>query len=311
MCHALVMLPVIVVVALAVSAQGPSRTGAGTGTTTASAAKTTVPQDERVATIVVPTGLDDDDVKRLHSRVNAQVAAAGGKPMALSNALEVKDECLDDPSCARAVLRAADAPWLLWVDALRAGPKLQIDARLLDAEGRVVAEGGGVVDVDDAFRGKSAVPNEVLAPLRAALGTAATTTTPTTGTATASANGSNGANGSNESNGSNGSNGSSGSNGSNGSNALPAPERAQPPTALENPPPPLAIAGVVIATGGLLVSVVSLALIPAQFEVIDDAESSGDEKETAAVMVPTLASVAVGGVIVGGVGGAIAFFAAE
>lgn len=119
-----------------------------------------------VATIVVPTGLDEDDVKRLQNRVNAQVSAMGGKPRSLSRALEVKDECLDDPACARAVLRAADAPWLLWVDALRAGPKVQIDARLIDVDGRVVAEGGGVVSVDEVFKGRAAVPPDVLAPLR-------------------------------------------------------------------------------------------------------------------------------------------------
>src|SRR5687767_5107607 len=66
------MISVIMVVALAVSAQ-PAE---GAGVSGAS-----------VATIVVPTGLDDDDVKRLHARVNAQVAAAGGTPMALSRAL--------------------------------------------------------------------------------------------------------------------------------------------------------------------------------------------------------------------------------
>jgi hypothetical protein len=221
-----------------------------------------------VATIVVPTGLDDDDVKRLHARINAQVAAAGGKPRALSRALEVKDECLDDPACAQAVLRAADAPWLLWVDALRAGPKVQIDARLLDAGGRVVAEGGGVVDVEEVLRGKTAVPAEVLLPLRNA---PAVDKGP----------------------------------------VVPPPERTQPPTALENPPPPLAIAGVVVATSGLLVSVVSLALLPSQFGVLEDSTSLGDEKVAAAYMVPTLISTAVGGVVVGGIGGALAFIAAQ
>ncbi len=249
------MISGIVVVALALSAQP---------------AQPAQPAGASVATIVVPTGLDDDDVKRLHARVNAQVAAAGGKPMALSGSLEVKDECLDDPACARAVLRAADAPWLLWVDALRAGPKVQIDARLLDAEGRVVAEGGGVVDVDEVLRGKSAVPPDVLAPLRNARAQRDVA-----------------------------------------ARDVPPPERTQPPTALENPPPPLAIAGVVVATGGLLVSVVSLALLPTQFGVLEDSFSSGDEKVSAAYMVPTLISTAVGGIIVGGIGGAVAFLAAE
>lgn len=254
------MISGIVVVALALSAQPPQpaqpapSAGAGAGAS--------------VATIVVATGLDDDDVKRLQERVNAQVAAAGGQPMVLSGSLEVKDECLDDPACARAVLRAADAPWLLWVDALRAGAKVQIDARLLDAEGRVVAEGGGVVDVDEVFRGKSAVPVEVLAPLRRAAGATK-------------------------------------------HSAVPPPERGQPPTALENPPPPLAIAGIVVATGGLLISVVSLALLPTQFGVLEDSTSLGDEKLSAAYMVPTLISTAVGGVVVGGIGGVVAFIAAD
>jgi hypothetical protein len=240
----------MIVVALVLSAQG------ATDATNAS-----------VATIIVPTGLDDDDVKRLHARVNAQVAAAGGTPMALSGALEVKDECLDDPACARAVLRAADAPWLLWVDALRAGPKVQIDARLLDADGRVVAEGGGVVDVEEVLRGKSAVPAEVLAPLRGA--------------------------------------------GVPKRKTVPPPEKGPPPTALENPPPPLAIAGIAVATTGLVLTIVSLALIPAQLGVIDDPTSLGEEKLTAAYMVPTLVSISVGGVVVGGIGGAVAFLAAE
>src|SRR5207253_1998070 len=71
-----------------------------------------------VATVVVPTGLDVEQVNTLRARVDAQVAAAGGAPSALSTALEVKSECIADPSCAQALVRAGNASCLLFVEAL-------------------------------------------------------------------------------------------------------------------------------------------------------------------------------------------------
>lgn len=221
-----------------------------------------------VATIIVPTGLDEDDAKRLHARVDAQVAAAGGVPLALSSSLEVKAECLDDASCARALLRAADAPWLLWVEALRAGPKLQIDARLLGADGRTVKAGGSVVDLAETLQGRPVVPADVLAPL---------------------------------------------SGGKRASKLAPRGDgvAVEPaPTGLAIPPP-LAIAGVAVAAAGAGVSVVCLALIPGQLDVINDPASLGAEKESAALLVPTLAIFAVSGLVVGAGGGLMMFFAGE
>jgi hypothetical protein len=230
----------------------------------------------RTAVVVHATGFPDADVRRLEEKTAAEVTAAGAELWTLSKALEIKSECLEDRSCARDVLRAADATFLVWVELLRAGSQVQLSSHLLDAEGRVVAEVESRTRAEAVLGASPLLPNDVLAPLRSAAAS---------GSSTSAASGSDG-----------GARSSAGGAGDAGTKSGAAPGDPTEPTE-EQPLTPLAIGGIAALGAGTLLALGGTAVIPGQVGIARDPASLGSEKEAAA----TVASVAFLVAVLGGI----------
>jgi hypothetical protein len=69
--------------------------------------------------------------------------------------------------------------------------------------------------------------------------------------------------------------------------------------------PPLAVGGVVAVGAGLLAAAIGGAGAVGELGVIQDPSSTGEAKESAAVLVPVLTTVALVGLVAAGAGGVL------
>lgn len=235
----------------------------------------------RVAVVVHTTGFSDDDGKRVQNKIGAEVSSTGVELWALSKAVEVRTECLVDRGCARDLLRAADASWLVWIEATRAGGQVQLESHLLDNDGRTAAQDESAARVDEVT-GNGALLSPVIA---GALKQAATSATSATSATTTNA---------------------AGAANATTSAAVLAPTAA--PLAADAKAndakrddvakpevSPLAIAGVATLGAGALLVIGGGALTAQQLTIINTASSAGVAKENAA-------STATAMMVVAGVG---------
>jgi hypothetical protein len=236
----------------------------------------------RVAVVVHTTGFSDDDGKRVQDKVGAEVSATGVELWALSKSLDVRTECLVDRNCAREVLRAADAAWLVWIEATRAGGQVALESHLLDSDGRSVAQDESAARADEVTCNGALLSPVIVGGLRQAAVSAAksaATTSPAT--------------------------------------ATPPPTPTTAPLAADNKPKdakaddgakpevsPLAIGGVAALGAGVLLVIGGGALTAQQLNVINTASSPGADKTnaaTAATAMMVVAGVGVGAAVAGGV----------
>lgn len=262
----------------------------------------------RTAVVVHATGFPDAEVQRLQDKVGAEVSGTGAELWALSKALEVRAECLENRGCAREVLRAADAGFLLWVELLRAGAQVQVSSHLLDAEGRIVAEADGGAHADVVLGPTFLVPADVLAPLKAAAAAQPATLASTTTTGTP---------GSTDTSGAGGTSGTGGADGtahsSTGAGASAIEPLAQEEIDEVEPPPlsALAIGGIAALGAGTLVALGSAAVIPGQLQIIQNPASLGPEKESAATAATAAGLLAGVGALAAVGGGALLYVGLE
>lgn len=235
----------------------------------------------RVAVLVHTSGFSDDDDRRIGDKTRAEAAATGLELWALAGAVEVKPECLEDRACAVELLRTADAAWLVSLNVLRAGGQASLSAVLIDVDGKVAAEAQGVRKVELVLGEGALLGAEILAPLRQAARESAPPPSPTP--------------------------------------PVPSPDAptAEPPTPLAPEPAPappeepaelsgLALGGVAALGVGAIAAVAGGAVVAAQFGVLNDPSSLREEKEQAAlVLIPAMGTVALVGVAVTGLGGAL------
>ena len=242
----------------------------------------------RVAVVVHPAGFADDDARRLQDKVSQEVQATGAELASAS--LEVKTECLLDRVCARDALRTADAGYLVWIEALRVGGQVQLDCRLLDAEGRSIAQSDSAARADDVIGTGVVVPASVLAPLKSAAAkppaTPANAPPALTSSATATPSATPPSPG-------------------------PAPLAAETDTAAATAAPaalsPLAVGSIAAIGGGALLALGGGALAASQLNVIRDPGSLGTAKESAASLATAMFVVAGVGVAVAGAGGVLLY----
>ena len=236
----------------------------------------------RVAVVVHPAGFSDDDARRIQEKVGQEVAATGVELWALSRSLEVKTECLTDRSCAREVLRAADASYLVWVEALRAGGQVQLEAHLIDAEGRAAASSETAARADEITGAGTVLPAAVTTPLKAAAKAAAT---PPTTTVTPPV------------------------------KTPPPPTKINPLAPVTTAPTPaepagistLAVGGIAAVGTGAILALGGGALSVSQFQIIRDPHSLGAEKQSAANVMTSMLLVSGIGVAVAGAGGVLLY----
>lgn len=237
----------------------------------------------RAVVVVTTAGIASADEAALVDRVSAEVRAAGVDPSTLPAALAMKTDCLREPACARDVLRAGDAGWLVRVELLRGGGNVQITGALLDSNGEVRAEGSAPARIDELLAGKAIVPTAVVAALRAlpapaqaAPPTESTAITPQVAVTVAVA-------------------------------VLPLQSEPVPPSAPPAPtesegPSTLALTGIGgVAVGGTAAIVGILGAI-GQYAVARDPAAIGADKELASVLVPLFGSITVVGVGLGAAG---------
>lgn len=258
----------------------------------------------RAAVVVHATGFPDVEVQRLEDKIGAEVSATGADLWALSKALEVKAECLENRGCAREVLRAADAGFLLWVELLRAGPQVQVSARLLDGEGRVLAEVDSGARVESVLGPSPLVPADVLVPLKSAV--PQTTTTPPHPAA-----GGGPTKGGETTTASPASSPASDATGGTDAAAEPLAPEEQPDEVEAPPLSPLAVGGIAALGVGTLLTLGSAAVIPGQLGIINDPKSLGPEKEAAANAVATAGILATVGALTAIGGGALLYLGLE
>lgn len=241
----------------------------------------------RVAVIVHTTGFSDEDARRIGEKARAEAAETGAELWALGGAVEVKTECLEDRACAQELVRTAEAAFLVSLNVLRAGGQASLSAVLIDAEGRVAAESQGVRKLDRVLGEGALLAPEILSPLRSAAEALTPPAEPT--------------------------------------KPLPptepkTPEPAVEPLAPEPAAAPegpqelsgMALGGVAALGVGALAAVAGGAVVAAQFGVLNDPSSLREEKEQAAlVLIPVMGTVALVGVAVAGVGGALLWLGLE
>jgi hypothetical protein len=133
-------------------------------------------------------GLPDRDRDAVVAHIVGEVEGAGVVPTSLPPGV-VTPACAADAACARNLFAGGPAARLLVVDVLRAGSRASIAARVVDREGRTIAEHAGVVPMAKLVAGKTPVlPDNVLGALVVAVtpppSTMAMTPTPTTTTTT-------------------------------------------------------------------------------------------------------------------------------
>ncbi len=248
------------------------------------------PGGTRVAVVVHTAGFADDDARHVQDKVDAEINGTGAELWALSKALSVKTECLTDHACAKEVLRTADATWLVWVEALRAGGQVQLEAHLVNTDGRSIAQDESAARADDVLGGGSVVPAAVIKALKGAIDkakppTAATSTStsttapphPTTGTAKGD----------------------------------PGMKPLQPEAPPADPPPvaltPMAVGGIAALGGGALLCLGGGAVAASQVGIIRDPDSLGPAKEGAANVATAMLLVAGVGVALAGTGGVLLY----
>lgn len=234
----------------------------------------------RVAVVVHTTGFTDGDAQRITDKAREETTALGVELWALAGALQIKLDCLGDRACAREVARTADVAYLVSLQVLRAGGQAAVDASLIDADGRVLAEHQSVRKLDVVLSDGAVLPPEVTTTLREAVSSASA--------APAAA-----------------------------VPAAPSAPPSTPPTTTASsptaPPPdapaelaPLALGGVATLGVGALAALAGGAVVAAQFGVLNDPRSLRDEKEQAAlVWIPAMGAVALGGVAVASAGAAM------
>jgi hypothetical protein len=208
----------------------------------------------RVAVVVHTTGFSDEDAKRVQDKVGVEVAATGVELWALSKSLEVRTECLVDRNCARDVLRAADAAFVVWLEATRAGGQVQLESHLLDADGRSVAQDETASRADEVVGSGALLPPVIVGALKQTAA-AKIATTPATSTTTTPP-----------------------------TTAPLAPEKPKEAPAVEakRDVSPLAIGGVATLGAGVLLAIGGGAITAQQLDVIHSASSLGGAKENAA-----------------------------
>lgn len=235
----------------------------------------------RVAVLVHTSGFSDDDTRRIGDKARAEAAATGLELWALAGAVEVKPECLEDRACAQELLRTAEATWLVSLNVLRAGGQASLSSVLIDVDGKVAAEAQGVRKLELVLGEGALLGAEILAPLRQSARETPSPPTPTP--------------------------------------PVPAPEAPPTPTPTPLAPEPasappegpaelsgLALGGVAALGVGAVAAVAGGAVVAAQFGVLNDPSSSRGEKEQAAlVLIPAMGTVALVGVAVTGLGGAV------
>ncbi len=232
----------------------------------------------RVAVVVHTTGFTDSDAQRITEKARQEAAALGVEPWALAGALHITLECLGDRACVREVARTADVAYLLSVNVLRAGGQAALDASLLDADGRVLAEHQSVRKLDVVLGAGAVLPAELTAPLRDAVSKASATPAPAT---------------------------------------PDPPQQIPPPSAPAPAPAPpmsdapqelsgLALGGVATLGVGALAALAGGAVVAAQLGVLNDPRSLREEKEQAAlVWIPVVGAVTIVGVAAAGAGAAM------
>jgi hypothetical protein len=127
-------------------------------------------------------GLPDRDRDAVVAHIVGEVEGAGVVPTPLPPGV-VTPACAADPACARNLFAGGPAARLVVVDVLRAGSRASIAARVVDRDGRTIAEHASVVPMAKLVAGKTSVlPDTVLGALVVAVTPPPTTTssTPTT-----------------------------------------------------------------------------------------------------------------------------------
>lgn len=230
----------------------------------------------RAVVVVTVVGVSAADEATFTERVGAEMRAADVDPATLPAALAMKPDCLREPACARNVVRAGEASWLLRVDLLRGGSNVQIAAALLDGEGQVATEARAIARVDELLAGKPILPQDIVDALRALA------EPPPPPPAAVS--------------------------------AVPRPAPAPvAPTPVEPAPAPegpstITLAGIGGVAVGITAAMIGVFGAASQYSLARDPAAVGSDKETASVLVPVLGVVAIVGL---GVAGASAWLLAS
>jgi hypothetical protein len=215
-------------------------------------------------------GLSDDEGAEFRGRVEEELNAIGIR-VRVPDAV-VSQECLQEPECVQQVV--GDTAGLVDVEIMRVGPFLQVKFRLFDPASELLFDEEGMEDADVLVAGGTLLPDGIAEKV--------------------------------------------------GASGLPlAPEQLALPAAPTEPEPteevaavtteesslelpPLGLAGVALATGGVLLVAVGSVLAFGEASVLEDPASLGADKERARVFGPTALGLAAIGTLVMGGGGTLA-----
>lgn len=221
-------------------------------------------------------GLPDRDRDAVVAHIVGEVEGAGVVPTPLPPGV-VTPACAADAACARNLFAGGPAGRLVVVDVLRAGSRASITARVVDREGRTIAEHAGVVPMAKLVAGKTGVlPDHVLGALVVAVTPppptppTPTTPAPTTSTTTTT------------------------------TTTMPAPATPSPTAGLDPGMP--ALLGVGATAVGALFLIGGTAAALGQNAVRLDPNADGDARADTAVAIPLSLGVAALGAVGVGVG---------
>lgn len=132
-------------------------------------------QDTAPVLVAVKTeGLPTRDREAVVGHIAAEVEGAGVVPTTLPPGV-VTPACAADVTCARQVFAGGVASRVVFVEVLRAGSRASVAARVIDRDGRVVADHAAVVPMAMLVTGREQVlPDQLLAALAAPAASAAT-----------------------------------------------------------------------------------------------------------------------------------------
>jgi len=234
-----------------------------------------LPQAAAPVLVAVSTeGLPDRERDAVVAHVVAEVQATGATPTPLPPGV-VSAACAADAACARNLFAGGTAARLVVVDVLRAGSRASISARVVDRDGRTIAEHAGVLPMAKLTAGKEPLlPDTLLDDLvvvAAPTPPVVATLTPTPTPAPA---------------------------------VTPAPATTAPPAATDPPVDPGmgAILGVSATAVGALFLIGGTAAALGQNAVRLDANADGDARAATALTIPLALGVATLGAVGVGVG---------
>lgn len=118
---------------------------------------TALPQAAAPVLVAVSTGgLPDREREAVVAHVVAEVQATGVTPRSLPPGV-VSTACVTDAACARTLFVGGAAARLMVVDVLRAGSRASVTARVVDRDGRTIAEHTGVLPMAKVIAGGEAL----------------------------------------------------------------------------------------------------------------------------------------------------------